>query len=282
VQKKALIAGAVLAVVFLLVLAYGAWALGRINTPAFQKALLYRARATVGADVRVQHMEVSLLEGVTMKGVAIGNPPGYRGDLLTADEFVLRYRLLPLLRGRFEVRRLSMEKPAITLAMDQRGVFNYEKLGRSKAPAAPAASRSASTGAVPLDIVLRRLSLDDARLTVLDERRAPLMKAEDADLSSSFELTGGALVGTGRATIATLALADALFVRSVSAPIETSKDVLKLAPLEARLAGGKVSGGLTVDLKGFRYALRLDVKDAEVKKLLEEARSAQAASGRLQ
>jgi uncharacterized protein involved in outer membrane biogenesis len=284
VRKGLVIAGVSLGALFVLGIGYAAFMLRRVNTPEFQKALLERARATLGADVRVKQMTLSVFEGVTLKGVTIGNPPGYRGDLLTADAFVLRYRLLPLLRGRFEVKRLSLEKPVLNLAMDGRGVFNYEKLGGAATPAvAPAPSaRSAARGSSPLDIVLSRLSVDDARVTMLDERRAPLMRTEDADVTSSFKLTGGALLGTGKASITTLDLADVLFVRSLSAPIEMSKDLVKLTPIRARLAEGDVGGGLTVDLKGFRYALQLDVKGAQVKKLLEEARSAQSASGKLQ
>src|SRR5262245_27848286 len=264
-------------------LAVAAWLLRRVDTPEFQKALLERARATIGADVRVKKMEISVLEGVTLKGVTIGNPPGYRGDLMSAEAFVLRYRLWPLLRGRFEVQRLSLEKPAVTLAMDARGVFNYEKLGGTTAPAvAPAPARPAPRTTTPFDLVLSRLSVDDANVAMLDERRATLMKAEDADFRSSFALTGGVLQGTGKASIETLDLADALFVRSVSAPLETSKDAVKLSPIKGRLADGAVDGALNVDLKGFRYSLQLDVKGAQVKKLLEEAKSAQSASGKLQ
>jgi uncharacterized protein involved in outer membrane biogenesis len=285
VKKALVVAGASLGAFLILVFAGAAILLRRLDTPEFQRALLERARATVGADVRVKRMDISVLEGVSLKGVTIGNPPGYRGDLLTADAFVLRYRLLPLLRGRLEVERLSLEKPVVTLAMDGRGVFNYERLGgtgaRAAAPA-PAATRSATTGTSGFDVVLSRLSIDDARVTVLDERRATLMGTEDADVTSSFGLTGGALLGTGKAGIKTLDLADALFVRSLSAPIEMSKDLVKLAPIKGRLGDGDVGGALTVDLKGFRYALELDVKDAQVRKLLEEARSAQVASGKLQ
>lgn len=282
-MKKALVvAGAGLCLLFLLGLGIAAYLVRRVDTPEFQKALLERARATVGAEVRVEDMDVSVFEGVTLKGVVIGNPPGYRGDLLTAEAFVLRYRLLPLLRGRLEVRRLSLEKPTVLLAMDRRGVFNYEKLGGGSAASAATAPAKSARARSPVDLVLSRLSVDDATVTMLDERRLPLMKAEDADLTSSFTLVGGALQGKGEASIETLGLADTLFVRSLSAPLQISKDAVRLTPIRGRLADGDVGGALSVDLEGFRYALRLDVKGAQVKKLLEEANSAQSASGKLQ
>ena len=83
----------------------------------------------MGADVRVKEMDISLLSGVTLRGIVVANPAPFPGDLLAAEAFVLRYRLRPLLAGRVEVERLSLEKPALALAMDARGAFNYEKLG---------------------------------------------------------------------------------------------------------------------------------------------------------
>src|SRR5258706_4956577 len=81
-------------------------------------------------------MEISVLSGVPLKGVTIANPDPFPGNLMTAEAFVLRYRLWPLLSGQFEVERLAFEKPRLTLAMDARGTFNYEKLGGRSAGAA--------------------------------------------------------------------------------------------------------------------------------------------------
>src|SRR4029453_2165533 len=93
--------------------------------------------------------KVSLLRGVTMTDVTIANPPGFRGELLKADAFRLQYDLMPLLRGRMQVDELVLEKPALLLAMDARGAFNYERL----APAAgsPSAPR-ASMASLPLEL----------------------------------------------------------------------------------------------------------------------------------
>ena len=84
----------------------------------------------------------------------MANPAPFPGDLMTADAFVLRYRLRPLLAGQLEVERLALEKPALNVLMDAKGGFNYEKLGGG-------ASAGGQKGgdAAPGDLVRVRLSV---------------------------------------------------------------------------------------------------------------------------
>jgi uncharacterized protein involved in outer membrane biogenesis len=274
-MKKLLVAALALVLLVLLAAAgVGLYAMRRLNPAELRKTILAQARATLGTELRVDTIDVSLLSGVTLEGVAIKNPAPFPGDLLAADAFVLRYRLLPLLRGRVEVERLALEKPVLALAMDRRGVFNYEKLGGGSARPSPAAA------AVPLRIVMKSLAVEDGRLVMKDAAQARLMAVDDVDFRSAFEVSGGAAHGKGEVTIGSLNLADLLFVRGVKAPLAMSKDTLTLAPIRGDLAGGEVTGNVKVDLKGgFRYASEIAVKGAKLATLLAEARSSAALSG---
>ena len=283
-MKKLLLAGvAVVVLLFVAGFGYAAYLLHSLNTPEFKKTLLERAKATVGTDVQVKEMDISILSGVTLKGVTIANPAPFPGNLLTADAFVLRYRLRPLLSGRLEVERLALERPVVALAMDSRGAFNYEKLaGGAKAAPSKGSPASGPAAASPIELILKKLAVDNAEILMQDATKAPLMKVQDFDLDSAFKVVGAAAQGSGTARIATLSLADLMFVRGISAPIEMSKESVKLAPIRATLAGGTLGGDVKVNLKdGFRYVASLDVKGAQVQKLLEEAKSARAVSGTL-
>ncbi len=273
---KKLLLGVLVLVFGLGVAAYGVYLVGRLNTPEFQRQLLEQAKATVGADVRVKTMDISLLSGVTLKGIAIANPAPFSGDLLTADEFVLRYRLRPLLARRLEVDRVSLERPALGLLMDARGVFNYERLGARGA-------RTPSAGvAVPLHVLLKQLEVDDGSVTLTDNTKARLLTIKDAGFRSAFEIEGGVAKGTGNATMAGMSLGDLLFLRSVRSPLTLSKETVTLAPIRADVAGGTATGDVTVHTKGgFRYTAHLDVKDVKVETLLAEAKSAAGMTGTL-
>ena len=274
-MKKILVAALALVLLVLLAVAgVGLYAMRRLNPAELEKTILEQARATLGTELRVKKMQISLLSGVTLEGVAVKNPAPFPGDLLAADAFVLRYRLLPLLRGRVEVERLALEKPVLALAMDRRGVFNYERLGGGSA------RPSGSAAAVPLRIVMKSLAVEDGQLVMKDAAQARLMVVDDVDFRSAFEVSGGAGYGKGEVTIGSLNLADLVFVRGVKAPLAMSKDTLTLAPIRGDFAGGEVTGNVKVDLEGgFRYASEIAVKGAKLATLLAEARSSAALSG---
>jgi uncharacterized protein involved in outer membrane biogenesis len=247
-----------------------------LDTPAFRESLLDRASAAVGARVQARKVDVTVLQGVTLEGVTIANPPPFTGSLASADALLLRYRFWPLLRGRLELARLSMDKPALDLAMDGRGVFNYERLSRSLAPPPTPAA-----GVLPIELVVSRLSLNGARIVVRDPRSA-LVKVEGADLDSSVRLAGGSVEGEGTLRVALSNFADTFFVRGASAPLRASGGRLTLAPVRATLAGGELGGSASVRLqKGFRFAAQLTLKGAQLQKLLDEARATQRMSGRV-
>ncbi|HXK10543.1 MAG TPA: AsmA family protein [Vicinamibacteria bacterium] len=252
----------------------------RLNTAELRQSFLAQARAAIGADVAVKTMDVSLLSGVTLTGISVENPAPFPGRLLTAERFVLRYRLLPLLTGRVEVERLALEKPALGLAMDARGSFNYERLG-GPARRTPASATSAAP-ATALHVVLKQLSVTEGSVVMTDHSGSRLLAIDGADFRSAFEVAGGIARGSGEARVATVDLASLLFVRALRSPIEMSRESVRLAPVRGRVAGGDVTGDVTVHLKdGFRYVANLEVKGADVRTLLAEAKSTAGVSGTL-
>lgn len=253
--------------------AYLAFLVRSFETPQFKRALLDRASASAGTRIQARDVELRLLQGVVAEGVTVANPPPFTGSLAAADSLVLRYDPWALLRGRLALTRLTMDKPALDLAMDSRGVFAYERLARARG--------TAPSGALPIALVISKLSIDGGRIVVRDPRSA-LVTMEGADLDSSVRLASGSLEGDGSMRIATVRLGAAFVVRDVSAPLRASGGVLALTPVRATLADGRVDGEASVHLqKGFRYEARVGLKNAQVRKLLEEAQATPGMSGRL-
>ena len=281
-KKALLVGGGLAAAVLLLVFGYVAHLLGSLNTPEFKKSLLERVKASVGAEVQVKDMEISVLSGVTLKGVTVVNPAPFPGNLLTAEALVLRYRLWPLLSGQVEVERLALVKPVLTLAMDGRGVFNYEKLAGTPAGGASKGAPAPAAVALPIELLLKQLAVEHARIVMQDQTKATLLRVDDVGLDSAFRVAAAGAQGSGKAKVALVNVADTMFLRDVSAPLAMSKESVKLSPIRARLAEGDVTGDVTVNLKdGFRYSANLDVKGAHLKKLLEEAKSKPSVTGTL-
>jgi hypothetical protein len=295
-KKRLAIAGAIVALVVLGLGAYAARLAARLDTPEAKAWILDQARQALGVEVQAKELHASLFRGLELRGVRVANPPGFSGPLLTADAFALKYELWPLLIGRLHVDELSLDKPVVQLAMDGRGTFNYERLGPRPEAGARASGKPSGSGGgagsgtggsgvpagLPIELALSHLALRDARISLVDARKAAMLKVEGAELSSGFKLAGSALDGSGRARIASLGLADALFVRGLEAPIEARKRGLRLGPIRGRLAEGRAEGDLRVDLgEAFRYSLSLKVEGAKVEALLKEAGARPTLAGSL-
>jgi hypothetical protein len=297
-MKKILLAVVALVVVVILgALAYGAHLVGRLNSPEFQELVRAEVSRQMGAEVRLEEMDIALLSGVTLRGVAVANPAPFEGDIFRASAFELRYKLRPLLSGRVEVERLTLDQPVLGLIVDEEGRFNYEGLGGemraasgpeppSGASAAAGSPADAGTGAsgtsALLDIVLSEVRVDGAQITMIDDEDTNLMTVEDVDFAAALQVSGGVTRGQAQASIATVSLADVLFVRRIEAPLTISTEQVQLSPIEGQVAGGTATGEMTTHLEdGFRYEGKLDLAGVSVKTLLQEAQSNLRVSGTL-
>lgn len=285
--RKALKIGAAVVVALVLVAALLVFSkLRSLGTPEFKQGLLDQARSYLGVPVEAKSLDIALLEGVRLEGVTIANPPGFPGPLLTADAFVLRYSLWPLLRGRLEIRELVARKPALAVVSDARGVFNYEKLGGgTAASASPSAGAPSSTGGGAPSflrrIVISRLAMEDGGLKVA-EGKAVFLRAEGVGFESAIAVAGREAEGKGSASIKSLVLGESLFLRDVKAPMTLTAEAVRLSPVSGRLAGGAVKGDIRLRLKpSLQYTMSLEVEGAAVETLLKEAGAAPGTRGKL-
>ncbi|NQU09331.1 AsmA family protein, partial [bacterium] len=182
--------------VVLVVLAGGALLLLNryVQSPSFKETALLAVQTAGGAKMQVTDLDVSLWRGVSLRGIAVANPPGYAGNLVQADAFVLRYRLLPLFQRRLEITQLELQKPVIALMRNADGAWNFEQLGGG-------AGDSGGGGSIHqagLDISLQRLALTRGTVVVLGPDNKELLKLQDLQLTSNVELAGGALHGRGQ------------------------------------------------------------------------------------
>jgi uncharacterized protein involved in outer membrane biogenesis len=264
-----------------------------LQTPAFKEQALQAAHKELGADVQIDDLKVSLFSGVELRGVTIGNPRGFPGNLVTANSFVLRYRLLPLLSHRVEIEELSIDKPVITLSQNDQGQWNYEKIGASapqtnpppvvppSTTPAPAASAKSETS-VPLDIVLSKLAITQGAVSMVGDSNKPIVKLDGINFSSSVSLTGNNLAGSGNAGIDKIDLSDKLFVEKVATVLQLGADRVALQSLRGELAGGTISGDVSVNYgTGLEYTVSVQLTNSDVAKLLQDAGSKPTVSGKL-
>jgi hypothetical protein len=258
---------------------YAARLVRSLETPEFKGRVAQEASAAVGARVQLASVDVSLLRGIRLGGIRVQNPPGFRGDLLAVEGATLSYDLWPLFLGRIQVDELTLRKPVITLTTDARGAFNYKRLSAPAPDPKKASPPVAASRSLPR-LVISRLAVDGARFAVVDDKNVAAFRLEGATLESALAAESGVLTGTGKASVDSVILANALFLREVRAPLKLTQERMTLAPLQAGLAGGDVTGEIRVQFKPeMRYTLQLAASGANVATLLKEAGSAGTLTG---
>jgi len=259
-----------------------------LQSAAFKEQALQAAHKELGADVRIDDLKASLFSGVELHGVTIGNPAGFPGNLVTANAFVLRYRLLPLLSRRVEIEELSLDKPVITLSQDDRGEWNYERIGAAEIETKPKPATSAPAAAaksgknVPLDIVLSKLTITEGAVSMVSDSNKPIVKLEGISFSSSVSLTDNQLAGNGKAGIDKIDLSEKLFVEKVATLVELGSERVTLSSLRGELAGGTISGDVSVNYAtGLLYAVNVKLTNSDVARLLQDSGARAVVSGKL-
>jgi uncharacterized protein involved in outer membrane biogenesis len=98
-----------------------------------KEALLARLSRTAGVPVRVESIDFDLAAwyrmrpALALRGVHVGNPPGYRTEaLLTANAMQTQVALVPLFSGSVEVEGLRIEEPKFFIETGKNGATNLE------------------------------------------------------------------------------------------------------------------------------------------------------------
>ncbi len=88
-------------------------------------------------DVGEVHLSLLPTPSIRMSKLKVSDSVAFADNtFFTAEQVQLKLRFLPLLRGRFEVTELVLEKPIFNLLKQADGSFNYSDIGnRGKTPA---------------------------------------------------------------------------------------------------------------------------------------------------
>src|SRR5262249_11650475 len=146
--------------------------LGRFVT-AHREWLAAQVESEIGRPVTFGDLGVSLRggPGVRILDVHVPEDPSYgSGDLLRARGVRVTVRLWPALRGRFEIGRILLGGPVLTVIRNQRG-FNLETLGRKPRREHEHGERNEPRPEFPLLVGL--LDVRDGAVRYVDRRGEP-------------------------------------------------------------------------------------------------------------
>jgi len=244
---------------------------------------------SVGRRVEFEDVGVSLRGGIGVRvdGLRVADDTRFSDeDFVATDSVFVRIKLLPALRGRYEVARVVLESPAITIIRTDDGL-NATSLGTGDAGDAEAGS--SNLGGAAAAVVIAVIDINDGRLSFIDRTSTPptTVEIDDVDFSASdvavnrpvsFDLAA-AVLGASEQNVRLSGIlgpldADAPTEAAVEAELEVgplaAERLMSLPHLGAALpAGSSLGGQLSLDAE-----VSGTMGDLEIRSLLDATSAA--------
>jgi uncharacterized protein involved in outer membrane biogenesis len=156
-----------------------------VDLGLFKRTYLPRIEETLNRRVDVGEVRLSLLPtpSIRLSNLKVFDSPPASTDstFFSVRQAQLRLRLWPLLKGRFEVSELVLDKPSFNLVKQPDGRFNYSDIAEKKSSPGPrreakrrAEAPKAADGPAAPFLIPGNLSIRDGQLNLITKGQPPV------------------------------------------------------------------------------------------------------------
>ena len=237
--------------------------LKRTYLPLVQEALNRRV------DVNEVRLSLIPTPSIRVSKLSVSDSPAFPDNIFfSAERVQLKLKLWPLLRGRFEITELVLEKPVFNLMKQPDGSFNYADIAAKRPPAAARRepkkkidSKGGEATGTPL-IIPGRMRVQNGQVNIATKGQAPVnIKGINLALQefssehpfpfrASFEYQG----------LKTVSLEGELEYQETKALLELKKARIKTQDLELPLQGSMSNLSATPRFNFYITGENLDAK----------------------
>jgi len=166
-MKKALI----IIVAVLVVITVGLIGMVKIYvTPERVKEyLIPYSEQKLNRKIDIGEVNIGLFKGIDVKDFVIKEKDG-KSDFATCRDFVLKFQILPLLSKKIVIDELNLVSPEVKITRDDKGVFNFEDIGK-KQEAEPAEKTAVESKGLPVSLLVNNVAIKDARFSFQDGQK---------------------------------------------------------------------------------------------------------------
>jgi len=167
-------------------------------TPERVKALLVpQAEKALNRKVAIGEVNISLLKGISVTDFAI-RESDEKTDFVSCKDFVLKFKLLPLLSKRVIIDELRLVEPKVRIERSAEGKFNFHDIGKKKPEEAREEKKSEEPGGMPVSLLVSDVSVRDSSFSFTDHTKdIPDMKGSLSVEMSMQPSAGGELISQG-------------------------------------------------------------------------------------
>ncbi len=99
-----------------------------VTPEKIKEFLIPTAEEFLDRKVSIDEIGISLMKGISLKGFTIKEPDG-KTDFISCKEFVLKFKLIPLLSRKVIIDELRLVSPAVRIERTKSGKFNFQDIG---------------------------------------------------------------------------------------------------------------------------------------------------------
>jgi uncharacterized protein involved in outer membrane biogenesis len=161
-----------------------------VDLASYKNAYLPLVEDAVHRRIDVGEVRLRLVPApsIRLSSLKVSDTPDFPNNtFFAAEQIQLRLKLWPLLRGRFEVTELVLDKPVVSLLKQADGTFNYSDIATTRTQGAnrrearkKAAGKAPEAAAVPL-ILPSRMRIRDGQFK-LETRGQKPVRVDEVDL----------------------------------------------------------------------------------------------------
>jgi hypothetical protein len=203
-KKIAKIGMIVLGIIIILVIALSIFVKSFLTSDRLKGMILPQAEAVTGRKVNLDEIHVSLFKGIVAKGLSVKERDGQK-DFIKVGEFILSYKVLPLLKKQVVLSKIEVASPSISVKKDKEGRYNFSDIveKQAKQPQKPKKPSPPEKEGLPVSIVSDRLFIQNAQFTFIDEEKAlpDISVALDAEFKGSVGQDGTPKMEFGRISL---------------------------------------------------------------------------------
>lgn len=139
------------------------------------------AEASLNRKVSIGEININLLKGIGIQDFAI-KEADEKTDFIKCRDFVLKFKLLPLLTKKVIIDELKLVSPEILVKRTRNGKFNFEDIGRKEDVKEEVEEQVKEPEGLPISLLVNRIAIKDARFSLSD------LMGELPDVNSSVNV----------------------------------------------------------------------------------------------
>jgi AsmA protein len=156
-----------------------------VDVDRFRPQLEASLQSSLGREVHIGHMELSLLAGgARVDQISIAEDPAFNnGNFLQAKSLGVGVSFLSLIFSRsFHVTSLTLDDPQVSLIKSAEGKWNFASIGSSQASGDETVPTTQSSSPTVKPVVLDRLKISNATIEISGQPGQPATALKNLDL----------------------------------------------------------------------------------------------------